>query len=144
MIIMKKHTILRILFFLQIILIFSFSSMNGPASSQTSGSLTQLLLSVLPFDIDFDAFHFLIRKCAHFTEYAVLGCLAFLNAEEKPFFLSPAGTVIVPCLLVPLLDECLQLFVPERAGMFADCLIDMCGCMAGVIFTALISRKISR
>ena len=141
---MKKYVILRILFILQIILIFSFSLMKGPASSQTSGSLTRMLLSLLPFDIDFDTFHIFVRKCAHFTEYAVLGSLAYLNAKEKPFFSSFRGTVAVPWILVPLLDECLQLFVPERAGMFADCLIDMGGYLSAVLIFTLFSARTAR
>ncbi|MCR5794491.1 MAG: VanZ family protein [Solobacterium sp.] len=141
---MKKRIILRTLFVLHIVLIFSFSAMKGPASSGTSSSLAELLLSLLPFDVDFGTFHFLLRKAAHFSEFAVLGLLAFLNAEEKPFFSSFRGTLLIPGILVPLLDECFQLFVPERAGMFTDCLIDMGGYFLAVLVCLLVSKRTAR
>ena len=36
-------------------------------------------------------------------------------------------------LLIPSIDETIQLFVPGRAGMITDAMIDCCGAATGVV-----------
>ena len=76
----------------------------------------------------------IVRKTGHFCEFAILGLLA-LNALRprlaRPFWrLVPLSAIWV---LVPLVDETIQLFVPGRAGMVADVLLDMCGFACAVL-----------
>ena len=83
--------------------------------------------------------NFVIRKSAHFTEYFVLGILA-----THAFDIDGHGTfgVLLPTtvflLLVPSIDETIQLFVPGRAGMVTDVFIDCCGAATGVALRYLL------
>ena len=83
--------------------------------------------------------NFVVRKCAHFTEYMVLGILAThaFDLEGRRTFdvlLPTAGFL----LLVPSIDETIQLFVPGRAGMITDVMIDCCGATTGVVLRYLL------
>lgn len=66
--------------------------------------------------------NFVVRKCAHFTEYMVLGILAThaFDFEGRRTFdvLLPTAVFL---LLIPSIDETIQLFVPGRAGMIHRC-----------------------
>lgn len=69
-----------------------------------------------------------VRKGAHFSEYFVLGILAF-NAVRTTFA-HPLASIVVIGLLwagIPGIDETIQRYVPGRAGMFTDVMIDMSG-----------------
>jgi VanZ family protein len=81
---------------------------------------------------------FLIRKCAHLTEYAVLALL-FWRAIRKPVRKDSRpwrwGEAALPILFVGLYaasDEIHQLFVPNREGKVADVLIDVTGALLGI------------
>ena len=76
----------------------------------------------------------LLRKLAHFTEFAALGmCLGWLfgmlqKGRVRPFFWGAAAA----CL-----DEALQAFAPGRAPGAADVLLDCCGVLTGIILLYL-------
>ena len=83
--------------------------------------------------------HFLVRKAAHFTEYAVLALLAaraFLSSSNpvlrNPWWLV-SFALVAACAL---LDEWYQSFVPARTGTIYDSLLDMTG---GAFALALLS-----
>ncbi len=74
--------------------------------------------------------HFLIRKLAHFTEYAILAALAsraFLKSSHyflrRFWFASALGLVAIYAVL----DEYHQSFVPSRTASIYDSLIDLAG-----------------
>lgn len=80
--------------------------------------------------------HFLVRKAAHITEYAVLGWLAaraFSGSSQeflrRRWFL--AGLMLI--VLHALLDEYHQSFVPSRTGSLYDSGIDIAGGLIGLI-----------
>jgi len=82
--------------------------------------------------------HFIIRKLAHFTEYAILGVLAARAFRTSPrWFLISAVLIIVYALL----DEYHQSFVPSRTASVFDSFIDMAGGISALIF---ISRKAAK
>ena len=75
---------------------------------------------------------FLVRKAAHFSEYAVLGFSAHglfrsIGAEKRTRWL------VLLTALVPVCDESIQLFTPERSGQVTDVLLDLCGMLFGAI-----------
>ena len=81
--------------------------------------------------------HFITRKVAHFTEYAILGFLAAraFRASPRPaisqrWFLISTALVVV----FALLDEYHQSFVPNRTGTIYDSFIDMAGGLTALIF----------
>lgn len=83
--------------------------------------------------------NFVVRKCAHFTEYMVLGVLVThaFDIEGRRTFDRMLPTVVF-LLLVPSIDETIQLFVPGRAGMITDVMIDCCGAATGVVLRYLL------
>lgn len=83
--------------------------------------------------------NFVVRKCAHFTEYMVLGVLVThaFDIEGRRTFDRLLPTVVF-LLLIPSIDETIQLFVPGRAGMITDVMIDCCGAATGVVLRYLL------
>jgi VanZ family protein len=79
--------------------------------------------------------HFVVRKIAHFTEYAILGFLAAraFRVHQRWFLIS-----LVLIVVYALFDEYHQSFVPSRTASIFDSFIDMAGGLTALIF---ISRK---
>lgn len=122
--------------------IWGHSLIQGPQSSAESGLVYALLRPVFEAlgVVDRDACTFIIRKCAHFSEYAVLG-LASLNlgralVGEKRLSPRLRALPVSLCALVPVADETLQLFVPGRSGSPRDVAIDLCGLATGALLAA--------
>lgn len=86
--------------------------------------------------------NFLVRKTAHFTEYAVLGVLASQAGDPRGSRVRLRYLVIAAVLvLVPCVDEAIQLFVSGRCGQLADVLLDCCGALTGVLArSAVVAR----
>ena len=80
--------------------------------------------------------HFITRKLAHFTEYAILGLLAAraFRTSSRPAISSRwfliSATLVVTFALV---DEYHQRFVPTRTGSIYDSLIDIAGGLTALI-----------
>lgn len=86
--------------------------------------------------------NFLLRKCAHFSEYAVLYGLAYWLCRRK---LKVARTIALPLvlscvILFAISDEVHQSFVPGRTPHARDVLIDSLGAAT----VALIALKFDR
>lgn len=113
-----------IVYCIWICFIWSNSLLPATQSSSLSGSLSYQLYSLLHLPIDFELFHTFIRKCAHFSEYAVLGGLAVFS-----FNCWKSGIGI--SVLIACLDETLQLFIDGRSGQISDVLIDSAGIICG-------------
>ncbi len=73
--------------------------------------------------------HGLLRKIAHFGEFALLGiCLCWLMGMlGKKFPLSLMCGFLVACT-----DELIQCFIPDRGPAFTDVLIDTAGVAVGI------------
>ncbi len=88
--------------------------------------------------------HFLIRKAAHFAEYAILGFLAaraFFSSSQpflrRSWFL--AGALLVG--LYALLDEYHQSFVALRSASLYDSGIDLAGGLVALMGFACLHRR---
>lgn len=78
---------------------------------------------------------FLLRKAAHFAEFAVLGMLWSGHArlrERRLWWLWGLPTAVV--------DECLQFLSPGRAPMVGDVVVDTAGYLCGVAFILLVTH----
>ena len=76
----------------------------------------------------------IVRKTAHFTEYAVLGFLIFSVFES--FFIRRKISVLTALItgaLYAVSDEIHQAFVPGRSCQASDMLLDTAGVMTGII-----------
>lgn len=137
----NKKIVFAIMTLLWVAVIFSFSLQPGEVSGDISGSfLTKVLewfapgvfeeLETMPQE-QLDIWHMILRKCAHFTEFAVLGVLSGLTLLQTKV----SHRVLIAmlfCLAVASLDETLQLFVDGRAGRIVDVMIDGAGALSGI------------
>lgn len=125
----KTDTRLRLcitLLVLNLIFIWGNSLLPGEVSGAFSRWVKELL-GIAPGDPHTG--HGLLRKIAHFTEFACLGlCLCWLHGMlQKPFWRSIPWGVAAACL-----DETIQMFVPDRGPAIKDVLIDTSGVCFGV------------
>lgn len=129
------------------VVIFLFSAQNSQKSGDTSGAVLQWVLSRLYRGFDTfspqrqmairELWHTLIRKGAHFTEYAVLAMLLAnaLWATALTVRLRWLLPVLISALYA-ITDEVHQYFVPGRACRLLDVGIDTCGAVFGVCLLA--------
>ena len=138
---LRKHLFL-ILTLCWISVIFSFSLQNGSLSSLQSGFFStrihQFLLS-MSINIEKSTVSFIIRKLAHFTEFFILGCLV-----RKSTLDIKDNRLLYIIFLVPILDEFIQSFVPDRAMSVIDMGIDSMGIITGIVLITLIHTYMSR
>ena len=125
-----------------------FASTGSMSASNTSRIIRPLLLWLFPDITEASLLqaHFLVRKAAHFTEYAVLALLAaraFLTSPDDRLrrrWHAAAFALVASCAL---LDEYHQSFYATRTGTVYDSLIDMSGgatALAAVVLWRLRSR----
>ena len=125
--------------------IFVFSS-GVFSGSKTSSVLRPLLLWVYPSisDAALALVHVLIRKGAHFFEYAILAVLAAraFRTSSRDFLRSRWFAVSLAFVaLYALSDEFHQSFVSSRTASIYDCLIDTAG---GLMALTVISYRYKR
>ena len=85
--------------------------------------------------------HFVVRKIAHFTEYAILAYLAARAFRTSPRAALANRWFLVSLALIvcyALIDEYHQSFVPSRTASIYDSFIDMTG---GLVALLLIRRR---
>ena len=115
--------------------IWGNSMTPGNVSGEMSGWVSQLLGKILPFlSPESEHGHWLVRKIAHFSEFALLGMLfrwlfAMLMEKKLPSFLLPLGCGMI-CAVI---DECIQFFSPGRVCSFVDMCIDWSGVLTGIV-----------
>lgn len=136
---MMKRTKIRLILSIVLLIaclafIWGNSMTPGNLSGEMSGWVSQLLGKFLPFlSPESEHGHLLVRKIAHFSEFALLGVLfRWLFAmvmEKKPLrFLLPLSCGMA-CAVI---DECIQIFSPGRVCSLWDMCIDWCGILTGV------------
>lgn len=133
------------------VVIFMFSANNADESNKQSNAVFNTVIEFVNPVYDSldttaqaeykDTATFIIRKLAHFSEYALLGILAFINfSKVKKLGYRGLFAAVFSCIYASS-DEIHQLFVPGRAGQVRDVLIDTSGAVAGILLAILI-RKI--
>ena len=133
-----KRIVYICLYIVWIMLIFTMSIQTGSVSTLSSKWYVDLLTGFFSnFNLTVSAVLLttIVRKGAHFTEYAILGYITQKNVEisgNKGFYLSG---------LVPFADEYLQTFVAGRSGMMSDSFIDVSGYVVGVMIGKLKRKK---
>lgn len=122
--------------------IFAFSAQNAEASTVTSDGFMHMFLRIFikndaMVNSTANSIEFLVRKCAHFTIYFILGALVF-NLFEKYCVNSKILLTVTVCCLYAVSDEIHQYFVPGRACRLLDVFIDTCGSICGSYLLKLI------
>ena len=136
-----KHILLWVPVILWMALIFYLSAQTAGESGGLSEAIVRWLLGVVYGDFDalplerqtkiLEIFHLIIRKGAHFTEYAVLSML-LANALRLCGKLRWYLPVVISAAYA-VTDEIHQYFVPGRACRLLDVGIDTCGVLTGMI-----------
>lgn len=90
--------------------------------------------------------NFIVRKTAHFTEYAILGILVCqaLDAPGNALGRRRWLVIMLVLMLVPSIDETIQLFTPDRTGQVSDALLDMSGACTGSLVRTVLARTIDK
>lgn len=136
---------------LWIVFIFSNSLQTGSVSGNASSSVTAMINEFFgSFISGFSISSLLIRKLAHFGEFALLSLLFCfdiyllfginradaLKRKALTLLSVPLSMIIASC------DETIQLFVEGRVGCFTDVLIDTSGALfASLIFFSVLLIK---
>ena len=135
------HIIFSVASLLCVAFIWSNSLKDASASGSDSGRVLAWLNGVLE---SVGIYPFLtshiVRKAAHFSEFALLGALlasTCLTARRRinPWFVASPASLAVACA-----DELLQLLSPGRACQVSDMLLDFCGAVTGIALVYLIFR----
>lgn len=88
--------------------------------------------------------HFLLRKVAHFSEYAVLGILAaraFVASANDFIQRHQFQVALLLIVSYALLDEFHQSFVPGRTASIYDSAIDVAGGITALLVFTLWHRR---
>jgi VanZ family protein len=122
-----------------------FASTGEFSAANTSQIVGPILLWLFPnlSEAQLATVHFLTRKAAHFSEYAVLAFLA-----RRAFITSTHGVIgrywfqlsLLLVVIYALLDEFHQSFVPSRTASIYDSAIDI----AGGLTVLLICRQFGK
>lgn len=151
----KKTLLFAVIVVAIMVVIYLLSSQNASISSGTSGRVTRLICRIIFFDfgnLDASEQQFLVsrlnpfvRKLAHFTLYMLLGMATYsatLTLDTVRLkHRWPIALAI--CVVYAVMDEIHQLFIPERAGMITDVLLDSAGAVAGILIVRVIVLVIS-
>ncbi len=139
------------------VMIFFFSTEDADQSNETSGWVTDVVLSVIapnwaqrPVSEQeqlFQTAQTVIRKCAHFSEYMLLGltlrfCLEswlITDKRRRKNLMAISGAVVYACT-----DEFHQLLVDGRSGQILDVVIDSGGAVLGTVLAGFILYMIEK
>lgn len=153
----KKTGIIWLIFTLVwMVVIFSFSAREADESAAMSHSVGKMIgRLVIPEYRSWsedkqgqfaEKIDFPVRKCAHASEYAVLGILILGTAYS--FSEDRGRKIILLCWCVGTAyagtDEFHQLFVPGRSCQFREVCIDSAGVLTGLILFSLIKHQIAK
>lgn len=121
--------------------IFFNSLLSDAQSSSISVLVSQFFRPVLnPFQVIAPgSYRKLIRKLAHFVEFAVLGgCLGF--GAQKLKFKGKWVIAVVLALVIACSDEIIQSFSADRTNSVFDVCIDLAGAVCGMIAVSLLKK----
>ncbi|MBQ8312269.1 MAG: VanZ family protein [Clostridia bacterium] len=124
------------------VMIFGFSAQDGVESTSISTVIVQAVIEVVdpdytlrPMEEQLEVFAFvekLVRKGAHFLEYAALGFFIRLLVGSYGLGRRTRVSWLIGTLYA-CTDELHQLFISQRAAMWQDVLLDSAGVLAGIV-----------
>ncbi len=121
------------------------------ASAEQSGGIVETLRGLIPFlsEFEHEEIDVVIRKTAHFVEFASLGFLSalftyFLFDSDHRYFRYRCVITAMLCLFVASTDEMIQLF-SGRGDQVKDVILDFSGAVTGILAvilgTCILKRK---
>jgi len=126
--------------------IVGFSS-DAASSPRTESWLLPILRGLAPWatSAQLEALHWLVRKIAHLSEYAILAAL-WLRALVRGRGLSPRNAGLIALAISAAwaaLDEVHQSFVPSRSASVADVALDTAGALVALGIASLGWRRVA-
>lgn len=128
------------------VMIFLFSTQSGTESSGTSGRIVKIVLevsmpqfsalSVAEQSAWIEQLQFVIRKLAHFSEYAMLGFFLMLHIRVAWKVSKEWLWTLGLGVFYAATDEMHQLLVGSRSGQISDVVLDGLGVLFGIILLA--------
>ncbi len=142
-IVSKRKTffiIMLIITGLYIAFIWWHSTMTAEKSATESLTVLSFIKNIFKaIGINSNLTDHIIRKSAHFCEFALLGCLttwtAYAGNHRIVKNLMSTGFV---CLGTAVIDELVQISAKGRSAEVTDVALDFCGAVAGFLFFILI------
>lgn len=139
-----KNLLLRYRWLLPVIwmvVIFAFSAQPSSESAQLSGWASQIIIKAadaLHISTAGVNLHYLVRKTAHFTVFAVLGLLWYfaIYRDRCPLFRTGFLAFIISAAYAAS-DEFHQFFVAGRSSQVTDVMIDSSGVLLAVLLSTL-------
>jgi VanZ family protein len=140
---MKKKYVRWLMVLSWMVIIFVFSAQNSYNSSNNNRFIVDVFngLGINIDEILRGQANFIIRKLAHMTEYFILFLLVFNALKMDVKFRRNLLLSIVVVFVYASLDEIHQSFVPGRACMFTDVLIDTAGAGIALVEKVIVKKK---
>lgn len=129
--------------------IFYFSAQPAADSTVQTNVVVDILYKIYAFvfEADRESYNEFVniwftptRKLAHFSEFAVLGILMYLNLSDRIKNKLVLYSVLYTGLYA-VSDEIHQYFVPGRYCAIKDMLIDTSGALFGIVLIHLLSKR---
>ena len=141
------------------IMIYDFSRQDAEQSDETSGFISKAIINILYRGYGdesperqkeiYDEVQHVVRKCAHFSEYTLLGMMIRLwmeswfgqrirNRKRLAASAALAGSAYAAT------DEAHQLTIDGRSGQWTDILLDSCSVLFGVFIGSRIIMAAER
>lgn len=135
-----SFVILLIITILYIGFIWWRSTLSADESTIESTNVLNFLVNICnALGLGVELTDHIVRKAAHFCEFALLGCLsmwtAYSNNHKIIRNLMPAGFI---CLSVSVADEMVQIGSKGRSAEVPDVVLDFSGAVAGAIFFIIV------
>lgn len=152
------RAVTTMLTFAVMIMIFCFSMETADQSDRTSGLISETVITIIHPEYEsidpvqqkniYDSIQHIVRKCAHFTEYMILGFLIRLCLESwfgwrlrKLRILTMIGFGAGTAYACS--DEVHQLSIEGHSGQWTDVLVDSLGVLTGVMLGTLLIKALN-
>ena len=152
------RVITTLLTVLIMIMIFCFSMETADQSDRTSGKFSRRVIKVVCPQYEklepvrqksiYDSVQHIVRKCAHFTEYMMLGFMIRLCLESWFGYRLKRYRILALISLVTGIayacsDELHQISIDGRSGQWTDVLVDGSGVLAGVMLGTMLIKALN-
>ncbi len=126
--------------------IFAHSIASAADSGEESMGVYAFVQSIFgAFGVKFPMSHNAFRKLAHFAEYSALGFMLIVTTRTfTPKVIKEIAKPLFLGILIPVIDETIQLTSPGRAGMIQDVWIDFSGVLVGGLFAIMLLTIIKK
>ena len=129
----KRRNICLVLLIANLLFIWGNSLLPGEASEALSLWVKGMISALFGGMPDSGGGHGLLRKLAHFAEFAGLGLwLSWLTGMYRTTILRSATLSLACGFTAACVDESIQLLTPDRSPRFTDVLIDTAGVAVGI------------